>query len=153
MNASRRSLLIAAVVACAAAGPTMAADPGSGRAFADPGLTWNACPDFLPEGCGIAILGGDPAGDDADVFFRVPGGSILPLHWHSSAERMVLVGGRLRVAYEGQAPMLLVPGQYARGAARAPPSAVCESAEPCVLFIAFDGPLDAHAGPAPADGN
>lgn len=129
--------------------PAMAADPAAGRAFADPSLTWNACPDFLPKGCGIAVLGGDPAGRDADVFFRVPGGAVIPLHWHTSAERMVLVGGRLRVTYDGQAPMLLETGQYARGAARVPHSAVCESTEPCVLFIAFDGPLDAVAGRAP----
>lgn len=138
--------LLGSAIAVGAAG---AAEPVAGRAFADPALAWNPCPDFLPKGCGIAVLGGDPAGRDADVFFRVPGKSSIPLHWHSSTERMVLVAGRLRVTYEGQPAMLLLPGQYARGPARAPHSAVCESDEPCVLFIAFDGPIDAVAGRAP----
>lgn len=141
--------LLALLCGCAAVLPAVASEPVSGRAFADPGVTWGACPEFLPEGCGIAVLGGDPAGRDADVFFRVPGGATIPLHYHSSDERIVLVGGRLRVTFEGQPPMLLEPGQYARVAGRAAHSAVCESAEACVLFIAFDGPLDAVAGRAP----
>lgn len=145
-----RFVLSGLLVSAAATGATRAAEPVAGRAHADTGLTWAACPAFLPEGCGIAVLAGDPAGRDADVFFRVPGKSIIPLHWHSSTERMVLVSGRLRVSYEGQPELRLVPGQYARGAARASHSAVCESAEPCVLFIAFDGPVDAIAGRAPA---
>ncbi len=150
MNAFRRCAVLAIAIVSVTTGSAIAADPAVGRAFTDPALTWNPCPDFMSKGCGIAVLGGNPAGRDADVFFRVPGNATIPLHWHSSAERMVLVSGRMRVAFEGQAPMRLMPGQYARGAARAPHSAVCESAEPCVLFIAFDGPVDAHAGRAPA---
>lgn len=50
------------------------------------------------------------------------------------------------MTYDGQPPMLLQEGQYARGPARAAHSATCESDEPCVLFIAFDGPVDAIAG-------
>jgi mannose-6-phosphate isomerase-like protein (cupin superfamily) len=146
---SRHRLLPAALCGAFALLPASAAEPGAGRAFADADLAWNPCPAFLPAGCGIAVLDGDPAGRDADVFFRVPGGAVIPRHWHSSTERMVLVAGRLRVSYDGKAPMRLEPGQYARGAARAPHSAVCESREPCVLFIAFDGPVDAIEGGAP----
>lgn len=148
------TLLASVLLACAGlALPVHAADPGGGRAATDAGLTWNACPEFMPAGCGLAVLAGDPAARDADVFFRVPGGAVIPLHWHSSTERMVLVGGRLRVEYQGRAPLLLQVGQYARGDARAAHSAVCESREPCVLFIAFDGPVDAVAGVAPALGD
>lgn len=86
-----RPILLGLLAAALVAAPAQAADPAAGRAFADPALTWNPCPEFLPKGCGIAVLGGDPAGRDADVFFRVPGRSEIPLHWHGSTERMVLV--------------------------------------------------------------
>ena len=112
----------------------------------DSRLQWGPCPAFLPEGCRIAVLNGDPAKPNADVFFKVPANSNLPLHWHSSAERMVLVAGELRVTYEGQAATTLKAGTYAYGPAKLPHSGTCVSAVPCVLFIAFESPVDAVAG-------
>ena len=38
----------------------------------DPQLKWGPCPPFLPKGCAIAVLHGDPAKDNLDVFFKVP---------------------------------------------------------------------------------
>lgn len=109
------------------------------------GLKWNDCPAFLPKGCGIAVLHGDPAQPNADVFLKVLGKSTLPLHTHSSAERMILVAGELHVTYEGQKMAVMKPGTYAYGPAKMPHSAVCVSAKPCILFIAFEGPIDAVA--------
>ena len=106
-------------------------------------LQWGPCPEFLPAGCAIAVLHGDPAQDNVDVFFKLPGKSILPNHWHTSAERMVLVTGELHVTYEGQETAILKPGTYAYGPAKHPHHGVCASVEPCVLFIAFESPLDA----------
>ncbi|MEX1185972.1 MAG: cupin domain-containing protein [Gemmatimonadaceae bacterium] len=111
----------------------------------DSQLQWGPCPPFLPAGCAIAVVHGDPSKDNVDVFFKVPAKSILPLHWHTSAERMVLLAGELHVTYDGQAPILLRPGSYAYGPAKLPHSGVCASAVPCVLFIAFESPLDAVA--------
>jgi uncharacterized cupin superfamily protein len=97
----------------------------------------------MPSGCGLAVLHGDPAKPNADVLLQVPGGQNLPHHWHSSAERMVLISGELEVAYDGQEPAVLTPGTYAYGPAKLAHRASCRSADPCVLFIAFEGPVDA----------
>lgn len=109
----------------------------------DAQLKWGPCPAFLPKGCGIAVLHGDPAKDNADVFFKVPAKSTIPLHWHTSAERMVLVVGELHVTYEGQKKAVLKPGTYAYGPAKKPHDGYCASKVPCVLFIAFESPVDA----------
>lgn len=109
----------------------------------DAALKWGPCPPFLPKGCALAVLHGDPAKDNVDVFLRVPAKSTIPSHWHTSAERMVLVAGEMRVVYEGQKPAVLKSGTYAYGPAKRPHSATCTSAVPCVLFIAFESPLDA----------
>lgn len=109
----------------------------------DPRLQWGPCPAFLPDGCRIAVLNGDPAKPNADLYFKVPAKTALPKHWHTSAERMVLVAGELRVSYDGQKPMTLKPGSYAYGAPKVPHSGECVSAVPCVLFIAFESPVDA----------
>lgn len=109
----------------------------------DEQLKWGSCPDFIPRGCEIAVLRGDPTKDNADIFFRVPANFEIPTHRHTSAERMVLVSGELTVTYEGQRPVTLKPGMYAYGPANKPHKASCASEAPCVLFIAFEDPVDA----------
>ena len=115
----------------------------------DPQLKWMPCPPFMPKGCALAVLHGDPAKDNVDVFFKVPGKSSIPMHWHTSAERMVLVAGELHVTYEGQKKAVFKRGTYAYGPAKHPHEGYCASAGPCVLFIAFESPLDAVPGNSP----
>ena len=110
----------------------------------DDELDWLPCPDFMPEGCGIAVLQGQPDKQNADVFFRLAADTVVPDHWHTSAERMVLVAGEMIVDYQGQDPVKLTPGTYAYGPAGLPHEAHCTSDEGCVLFIAFEEAVDAH---------
>lgn len=146
MNPNRFLIAAAfAAVSWAAGAEAPAAPQSLFRAVDDPALEWGPCPPFIPEGCKIAVLHGNPAAKDADVFFKVPGGFDIPEHWHTSAERMVLVKGELAVTYKGQAPFTLEEGMYAYGPARQPHSAHCASRGECVLFIAFDQPVDAHS--------
>ncbi|HET9448943.1 MAG TPA: cupin domain-containing protein [Steroidobacteraceae bacterium] len=121
----------------------LAAEPALAHTFKDAQLKWGPCPDFIPKGCEIAVLHGDPAKENADVFFKVPANFTIPNHWHTSAERMVLVSGELQVTYEGQQTTTLKPGMYAYGPAKRPHKAVCAKGDPCVLFIAFEAPVDA----------
>ncbi|MFD2518622.1 cupin domain-containing protein [Salinimicrobium flavum] len=111
----------------------------------DSALEWGPCPDFMPAGCNIAILHGDPTKNNVDVFFKVEPNSDIPEHWHTSAERMILVAGEMEVTYEGEETQLLTKGSYAYGPAAKPHKARCGDKGPCVLFIAFEEPLDAYA--------
>lgn len=120
----------------------VAAGPPLAKAASDPALQWGPCPEGMPEGCGIAVLHGDPAKPNADIFLRVPGGARIPPHSHTSAERMILVSGELDVKYQGAPGSLLGEGHYAYGPAKLPHRATCRSSGPCTLFIAFEGPVD-----------
>jgi len=131
------------LVPAVAYGETPRSEPALAYAFNDAQLKWGPCPAFIPQGCEIAVLHGDPAKPNADVFFKVPANFTIPHHWHSSAERMVLVSGELQVTYDGQKPATLKPGMYAYGPAKLPHKAACGKGDPCVLFIAFEGPVDA----------
>lgn len=147
----KASILIAATLcACLPGGLALAEPPSGTSALAsradDPDLAWGPCPAFLPEGCQIAVLQGDPSAANADVFFRVPGGARIARHWHTSPERMVLVAGELKVTYDGHPAATLRGGSYAYGPARLPHSAHCASESPCVLMIAFEQPVDAFEG-------
>jgi len=113
------------------------------RTHEDKDLHWGPCPSFMPEGCTISVLHGDPSKSNLDVFFKVPANYVIPEHWHSSAERMILVSGELHVTYEGEKEQIMKVGSYAFGPANKPHTAKCASKDPCVLFIAFEEPLDA----------
>jgi quercetin dioxygenase-like cupin family protein len=111
--------------------------------FDDPALAWGPCPEFLPDGCAIAVLQGDSAERNTDIFFKVPGGAGIPLHTHTSAERMILVSGELELRYAGQDVVVVRPGAYAYGPPELPHEGSCAAGDPCVLFIAFEEPVDA----------
>ncbi len=135
----------AAVFAAGFAIPSAHAQSAAPLVFSagDKAIQWGPCPGFLPKGCEIGVLHGDPAKPNVDIFFKVPGKSKIAAHKHTSAERMVLVQGELQVTYEGHKAVTLKRGSYAYGPAELVHEAVCLSAEPCVLFIAFEQPLDA----------
>jgi quercetin dioxygenase-like cupin family protein len=137
-----RSTVVLAFFAALAA-VAAAQEPPLARTAKDPRLQWGPCPAFLPKGCRITVLHGDPAKHNADIFLEVPPNSILPSHWHTSAERMVLVSGELHVTYDGHKTAVLKPGTYAYGPSKLPHKAECRKAGPCVLFIAFESPVDA----------
>lgn len=111
----------------------------------DEQLEWGGCPGFMPESCSIAVLQGDPAKPETDLFFKLQGNTSAPNHWHHSAERMVLVSGTMEANYKGQEPAVIKIGDYAYGPPEKPHEASCISNEPCVLFIAFNKSVDAFA--------
>lgn len=142
---------LAVAMCCAVvplAGDPVMAQPPADKAIAftqhDPQLKWGPCAPVFPKGCEVAILHGDPAKNHADAFLRVPANYAIPPHWHTSPEHMVLVSGELQVTYKGQQPATLKPGSYAYGPAKQPHKGHCTSG-PCVLFIAFEVPVDAEA--------
>jgi quercetin dioxygenase-like cupin family protein len=137
MHAGKKSWHLTLSTLCLIAGSAYAQAPD------DAALKWGPCPAFLPAGCQIAVLNGDPAKPNADLFFKVPAKAKLPAHWHTSAERLLLVSGELHVTYQGQETKVLKAGTYAYGLPKLPHSGVCVSAVPCVLFIAFEAPVDA----------
>ena len=112
--------------------------------YTDAAVKWAGCPEFLPKDCALAVLNGDPAKPNSDIWFKLMPGSPLPEHYHTSAERMVLVSGELNIQYTGQDPVVLKPGMYAYGPAKLAHKGSCAAgADPCVVFIAFEGPVDA----------
>jgi quercetin dioxygenase-like cupin family protein len=143
MRRLSKLILSNVLVAAAAAVYGDSKEPALAVAFDDSALKWGACPAFMPKGCGLAVLHGDPSKNNADVFLKIPAGAEIARHWHTSAERMVLAAGELTVAYDGQAPATLKPGMYAYGPAKAPHKASCGKNAACVLFIAFEAPVDA----------
>ena len=58
-------------------------EPALAYKYDDKRLQWGPCPAFIGEGCQIAVLHGDPAKNNLDIFFKVPADFAIPHHWHS----------------------------------------------------------------------
>ena len=67
------AIACAFVSACATSSAQVATGPAITRTVGSD-LQWGPCPPIFPAGCQIAVLHGDPARPNADVFLRVPGG-------------------------------------------------------------------------------
>ncbi len=111
--------------------------------YNDPNIEWGACPEFMPEGCELAVIQGNPEEPNADVLFKLEPNTTVERHWHTSAERMVLLSGELEVDYDGQDPVTLGQGVYAYGPAGLAHETHCLDEGDCILFIAFEEPVDA----------
>jgi len=149
--AGRRAALAAAtlMLAATAVAGTPAGEPALAIRPLAKEVQWGPCPPIFAKGCEIAVLHGNPANPNADIWLRVPPGFFLPPHTHSSNERMVLSTGELEVRYENQQKVVLKKGDYAFGPAKRAHEARCVGKQACTLFIAFEGPVDAlpHEGP------
>ena len=114
------------------------------RTADDAGLQWGPCPAFLHRDaespCSTEILEsrtpttteGAGQGKVADALAFIGG--------THGADR-----GRAARHVEGQKTAVMTPGSYAYGPAKLGHSGVCASEVPCVLFIAFESPVDAVA--------
>jgi len=104
-------------------------------------LEWLNCPDFLP--CKFAVLHGQLGGDNMDVFLKFPSKAKIPFHTHTSAEHMVMISGEFHTTYQGQEKAILKSGDFAYGPAQLPHDGFCASNIECVMFVAYEKPLDA----------
>jgi mannose-6-phosphate isomerase-like protein (cupin superfamily) len=138
-----KKLSIRTVLLLATSTSVFASDQALVIAAEDKSLEWGACPAFIPEGCEIAVLQGDPAKDNVDIFFKVPGDFTIPYHMHTSQERMVLVSGELEVTYDNHETATIRKGDFAYGPAKLPHKAYCKKGDDCILYIGFVAPLDA----------
>lgn len=90
----------------------------------------------------FSVVHGDLEKGNADMVIKFPAGSISQHHWHTTAERMVLLSGELHLTYDGHETMVLKPGSYAYGPAKLAHTAACTTDAACVLFIATELPFD-----------
>jgi quercetin dioxygenase-like cupin family protein len=149
-NAPRAEAEQAVEFAAHAAAPPVTGVPAFTWTTDDPEVPWGPCPDWMPDGCELAVIQSlDDDGRNADAFFKIEPGTTVPEHWHTSTERMILLSGMMEVDYEGQEPVTVHPGTYAYGPAKLPHETHClgeANDDPCILFIAFEDPVDAIEG-------
>jgi quercetin dioxygenase-like cupin family protein len=96
----------------------------------------------LPACATIDVVDGNPAIEAATIMIHITEGCVVPWHWHTSKERIVVVKGNGVVEMKEGKTLNVVPGEFV---AMAPKHIHRFTALTDVILYNFpDGPFDIH---------
>ena len=72
----------------------------------------------LPSCLTATVLRGDPAKGPASMLLKFTPGCVVPWHWHTAAEQLVIISGRGKAEMKDAKAMAMNPGDYANLPAR-----------------------------------
>jgi quercetin dioxygenase-like cupin family protein len=134
-----------ATIACASA---MAA---AGAASADNGILlqqaakakFTSMPG-VPACTTLAPLRGDMGKTASTLMVRMTAGCMVPFHWHTPSEEIVVLQGSPLAQMLNQRPYRLRVGSYSQLPTHHVHRFKCISKVDCLLFLVADGPFDIH---------
>jgi mannose-6-phosphate isomerase-like protein (cupin superfamily) len=89
-----------------------------------------------------SVQNGDPAKGPSIVFAKMEAGCVIPWHWHTSSEHLMMVSGVARIEMKDGKPLTLESGGFALMPSRHVHQFRCEQA--CSLYIYSDAAFDIH---------
>jgi quercetin dioxygenase-like cupin family protein len=97
----------------------------------------------IPECFMGAVQQGDPSKGDAVLLLKGKTGCVVPWHWHTPIERLMMVSGRARVEMKDGSPAMLRAGDFLNLTAKHAHKFSCLAS--CMLFDVSSGtPFDIH---------
>jgi len=88
---------------------------------------------------------GDPTKEAATLLLRFAPGCLVPSHWHTPDEIIMMVSGSLRVGMKGSdKPAFMHAGDYASMPSKHVHSARCSGPAACMMFLYSSGAFDVH---------
>ena len=96
----------------------------------------------LPKGAPGFVQTGDPTKGASIIIAKIEAGCIIPWHWHTPNEHLIIVSGVATVQMKGEKPMTLRTGGFAIMPAHHVHQFRC--VENCVLYIYSDTAFDIH---------
>lgn len=88
---------------------------------------------------------GDPTKEASTLLLHIAPGCLVPTHWHTPDEVIMMVSGSLRVEMKGSdKPAFMRAGDYAIVPSKHVHNARCAGPVPCMLFLYSSGALDFH---------
>src|SRR5688572_11996332 len=131
-----------ALIAMCVAGPVSA--QGTAGHVVGENMTevqFNAFPG-LPKCTPGSVKSGDPAKGPSIILAKAETGCIVPWHWHSPNEHLMMVKGVARVDMLSGKPITLRAGGYAMLPGKHVHQFVCTNS--CVFYVHSDAPFDIH---------
>jgi quercetin dioxygenase-like cupin family protein len=124
----------------AAKAPAKKAAAAKGTLWAASDLKWVDNPSI--KGAQQAVLWGDPTKGAYAALKKVPAGTVIPMHTHTNATRVVMVAGTISFTFEGSPAKDMGPQSYSFIPGAAPHTATCKSGAECVYFETSTGAYD-----------
>jgi quercetin dioxygenase-like cupin family protein len=89
-----------------------------------------------------AVLNGDPSKGASIIFAKISTGCIVPWHWHTPNEHLMIVSGVARIDMKDGKPLTLRAGGFAKLASQNIHQFTCQQA--CQFYVYSDAAFDLH---------
>jgi quercetin dioxygenase-like cupin family protein len=89
-----------------------------------------------------ALENGDPAKGASTFILKAPPNCLVPWHYHTAEEQLIVIEGTVRTEMDGMAASVLGRGGFAMMPGKAKHQFSCQSKNPCVMFVTFDRKYD-----------
>ena len=97
----------------------------------------------LPSCVTMAVESGDPSKGPSVIIFKGTAGCLIPWHWHTPTEHVMIVSGSAKVEMKDSgSTVILSSGGYAMMPSKHVHQFTCTSA--CSAFVSSDGAFDIH---------
>lgn len=135
---SRRSAGMLLVLFATLTVSGQARNTGFTRALADVKFPKDDKPDCLQ----FAIENGDLKTGPSTAIMKAAPNCVVPPHYHTAEEQLVIVRGEVSTGMEGMPDALLGPGGFAMMAGKLVHWFTCTAKEECLMFVTFDRAYD-----------
>ncbi len=110
----------------------------------DPTLAKFGAVPGVPPCVTMASLRGSLATGPATVMVRMTQGCVVPYHWHTPSEELIILRGSPLGQMRGERPVILKLGSYSQLPSKHVHRFRCESKEACVMALVTGGIFDIH---------
>jgi len=93
-----------------------------------------------------ALETGNPQRGPSTWILKAPGGCVVPWHWHTAQEQLLVVAGDVMAEMIDHPATLLQAGGFAMMPGRMAHQFTCRGPQACVMFVTFDSAYDIKWG-------
>ena len=97
---------------------------------------------ILPACATAAVTDGDPSKPGSIIMIKIKAGCVIPQHWHSANERLIIVSGSGHAGMKGMSATALSAGDFIYLPAKG--IHLFHAVTDVVLYDISDGPFDIH---------
>jgi quercetin dioxygenase-like cupin family protein len=90
----------------------------------------------------VARENGDPDKGASTFLLEAPSGCVVPAHYHTAEEQLMVVRGDVLTGMDGMPEQTLGPGGFAMMPSKAMHWFTCKSKDTCLMFVTFDRTYD-----------
>ncbi len=130
--------LMALLVAVSSRGQEQISKRGIVTPLASANLVFDGEPACLK----VARENGDPDKGASTFLLEAPSGCVVPAHYHTAEEQLMVVRGEVLTGMDSMAEATLGPGGFAMMPSKAVHWFTCKSKNTCLMFVTFDRTYD-----------